>query len=158
MSTNDNNVMANPNSVANDRNKAIRDFGIAKPLMISLRNHETRKWLYSLEPWEITSWEHVVEKFTKNEAIEKMPTYAKFLKDMNLPRFLPNNLEENKKIFEKVSEMANRKGCSTSQLALAWVHHRGNDVYPIPGTTKIANLNSNIGALSLKLTPQEMAQ
>ncbi|KAG6419976.1 hypothetical protein SASPL_116490 [Salvia splendens] len=46
--------------------------------------------------------------------------------------------------------------CSPSQLALAWVHHQGDDVVPIPGTTKIDNFNDNIGALSVKLTPEEM--
>ncbi|CAK9324882.1 unnamed protein product [Citrullus colocynthis] len=75
-----------------------------------------------------------------------------------LPRFQPENLEHNKIIFEKVSELAARKGCTTSQLALAWVHHQGTDVVPIPGTTKLKNLQSNIEALSLKLTPQEMAE
>jgi len=54
--------------------------------------------------------------------------------------------------------MAARKGCSTSQLALAWVHHQGSDVCPIPGTTKIQNFNDNVGALSVKLTPEEMAK
>lgn len=53
--------------------------------------------------------------------------------------------------------MAKSKGCTPSQLALAWLHHQGNDVCPIPGTTKIENLNQNIGALSVKLTPEEMA-
>ena len=52
--------------------------------------------------------------------------------------------------------MATRKGCTPSQLALAWVHHQGNDVCPIPGTTKIENFNQNVGALSVKLTPEEM--
>ena len=75
-----------------------------------------------------------------------------------MPRFKPENMEHNRKIFEQVNEMAARKGCTTSQLALAWVHHRGNDVCPIPGTTKIANLNQNVGALSVKLTPEEMAE
>lgn len=75
-----------------------------------------------------------------------------------LPRFQPENLEHNKSIFEKVSELAARKGCTTSQLALAWVHHQGTDVVPIPGTTKLKNLQSNIEALSLKLTPEEMAE
>ncbi|KAK4258166.1 hypothetical protein QN277_007646 [Acacia crassicarpa] len=75
-----------------------------------------------------------------------------------LPRFYPENMEHNKTIFERVNEMAKRKECSPSQLALAWVHHQGNDVCPIPGTTKIENLNQNIGALSLKLTPEEMAE
>ncbi|XP_038877959.1 probable aldo-keto reductase 2 [Benincasa hispida] len=75
-----------------------------------------------------------------------------------LPRFQPENLKHNKTIFEKVSELAARKGCTTSQLALAWVHQQGSDVVPIPGTTKLKNLQSNIEALSLKLTPQEMAE
>jgi aryl-alcohol dehydrogenase-like predicted oxidoreductase len=54
--------------------------------------------------------------------------------------------------------MAARKGCTSSQLALAWVHHQGSDVCPIPGTTKIANLDQNLGALLVKLTPEEMAE
>jgi diketogulonate reductase-like aldo/keto reductase len=41
---------------------------------------------------------------------------------------------------------------------LAWVHHQGNDVCPIPGTTKVENFNQNVGALSVKLTPDEMAE
>ncbi|XVE80858.1 hypothetical protein DITRI_Ditri15bG0014600 [Diplodiscus trichospermus] len=75
-----------------------------------------------------------------------------------LPRFQSENLEHNKHLFERVNEMAKRKGCNLSQLALAWVHHQGDDVCPIPGTTKMENLNENIGALSLKLTPEEMAE
>jgi aryl-alcohol dehydrogenase-like predicted oxidoreductase len=75
-----------------------------------------------------------------------------------LPRFQSENVEHNKIIFERVNEMAMRKGCTPSQLALAWVHHQGNDVCPIPGTTRIENFNDNIGALSVKLTPEEMVE
>ncbi|KOM56742.1 hypothetical protein LR48_Vigan10g263400 [Vigna angularis] len=75
-----------------------------------------------------------------------------------LPRFKPGNVEHNNIIFEKVKELATKKGCTTSQLALAWVHHQGNDVCPIPGTTKIENFNDNLGALSVKLTPEEIAE
>uniref|UniRef100_A0A2N9GJK4 NADP-dependent oxidoreductase domain-containing protein n=1 Tax=Fagus sylvatica TaxID=28930 RepID=A0A2N9GJK4_FAGSY len=75
-----------------------------------------------------------------------------------LPRFQPENLEHNKTIFEHVNEIAIRKGCTPSQLALAWVHHQGKDVCPIPGTTKIENFNQNVGALSVKLTLEEMAE
>lgn len=75
-----------------------------------------------------------------------------------MPRFQPENLAQNAVIFERVNDMAKRKGCTPSQLALAWVHHQGSDVCPIPGTTKIENLNQNIGALSVKLTPEEMAE
>ncbi|KAJ7957311.1 NAD(P)-linked oxidoreductase superfamily protein [Quillaja saponaria] len=75
-----------------------------------------------------------------------------------LPRFQAENLEHNKTIFEQVNELAARKGCTPSQLALAWVHHQGNDVCPIPGTTKTENFNQNIGALCIKLTPEELAE
>ncbi|KAL0456696.1 UNVERIFIED_CONTAM: putative aldo-keto reductase 2 [Sesamum latifolium] len=54
--------------------------------------------------------------------------------------------------------MASRKGCTTSQLALAWVHHQGNDVCPIPGTTQIQNLEQNIDALAVKLMAEEMVE
>ncbi|PRQ38196.1 putative perakine reductase [Rosa chinensis] len=90
---------------------------------------------------------------------------AKFIENLpnddfrkNMPRFQAENLEHNKTIFERVSDLAARKGCTPSQLALAWVHHQGNDVCPIPGTTKIENFNQNIKALSVKLTPEEMAE
>jgi aryl-alcohol dehydrogenase-like predicted oxidoreductase len=88
----------------------------------------------------------VIQTFSENDFRKKMP------------RFHPENIETNKTIFERVSEMASRKGCTPSQLALAWVHHQGDDVVPIPGTTKIKNLNDNIGALSVKLTADEMKE
>ncbi|CAA7400631.1 unnamed protein product [Spirodela intermedia] len=75
-----------------------------------------------------------------------------------VPRFQPENLRENALIFERVQAMAKNKGCTPSQLALAWVHHQGSDVCPIPGTTKIENLNQNIGALAVELTPDEIAE
>ncbi|XP_015088145.1 auxin-induced protein PCNT115 [Solanum pennellii] len=75
----------------------------------------------------------------------------------HLPRFQAENLEHNKKLYERICDMAAKKGCTPSQLALAWVHHQGNDVCPIPGTTKIENFNQNIGALSVKLTSEDMA-
>ncbi|GFP94204.1 probable aldo-keto reductase 2 [Phtheirospermum japonicum] len=74
----------------------------------------------------------------------------------NFPRFQTKNLEKNEQIYEQVTKMATRKGCTPSQLALAWVHHQGEDVSPIPGTTKMDNFNENIKALSVKLTREEM--
>ncbi|KAG5383039.1 hypothetical protein IGI04_034509 [Brassica rapa subsp. trilocularis] len=75
-----------------------------------------------------------------------------------LPRFKQENLDHNKILYDKVCAISEKKGCTPAQLALAWVHHQGDDVCPIPGTTKIENLNQNIGALSVKLTPDEMAE
>ncbi|KAI3822985.1 hypothetical protein L1987_10588 [Smallanthus sonchifolius] len=74
----------------------------------------------------------------------------------SMPRF--QNVDHNKTVFERVNEMATRKGCTAAQLALAWVHHQGTDVVPIPGTTKLENFNQNIRALSEKLTPEEMVE
>lgn len=88
----------------------------------------------------------LVERFGEND-------YRK-----TIPRFKPENFEHNKHVFERVSEMAARKGCTPAQLALAWVHHRGTDVFPIPGTTKLKNLEENIKALFVELTPDEMAE
>ncbi|KAI4334845.1 hypothetical protein L6164_013554 [Bauhinia variegata] len=76
----------------------------------------------------------------------------------NMPRFQPENFEHNKLIFERINEMATRKGCTPAQLALAWLHHQGNDVCPIPGTTQIKNFNENIGALSVQLLREEMVE
>ncbi|XP_051118115.1 probable aldo-keto reductase 5 [Andrographis paniculata] len=69
---------------------------------------------------------------------------------------LGKNLENNKVVYERVMEMATSKGCSPSQLALAWVHHQGDDVCPIPGTTKITNFDQNAGALVVKLSSEEV--
>ncbi|KAK2359792.1 putative aldo-keto reductase [Trifolium repens] len=85
-------------------------------------------------------------------------TFTKEDYRQHMPRFQPENLQQNQTIFERVSELATKKGCTPSQLALAWLHHQGNDVCPIPGTTKIENFNENIGALSVKLTPEEMTE
>ncbi|KAI5599644.1 hypothetical protein POPTR_002G234201v4 [Populus trichocarpa] len=79
-----------------------------------------------------------------------------YRKDMS--RFRPENLDHNRQLFERVNEIAARKQCTSSQLALAWLHHQGDDVCPIPGTTKIENFNQNVGALSVRLTLEEMAE
>ncbi|KAF8780679.1 hypothetical protein HU200_001282 [Digitaria exilis] len=76
----------------------------------------------------------------------------------NFPRFRPGNLDKNAQIFEHVYAMATKKGCTPSQLALAWVHHQGSDVCPIPATTKIENFNQNVGALAVKLTTEDMTE
>ncbi|KAK2996125.1 hypothetical protein RJ639_029555 [Escallonia herrerae] len=75
-----------------------------------------------------------------------------------VPKFQGENLQHNTSAYERVKEMAEKKGCTPSQLALAWVLHQGDDVVPIPGTTKIENFNENVGAASVKLTTEEMAE
>ncbi|KAH9320565.1 hypothetical protein KI387_015204, partial [Taxus chinensis] len=72
------------------------------------------------------------------------------------PRFQGENLERNHALFQKLSEISAEKGCSPSHIALAWVQHQGNDVVPIPGTTKIKNLDDNMFSLSVNLTEEDM--
>ncbi|XP_077228008.1 putative aldo-keto reductase 2 [Tasmannia lanceolata] len=73
-----------------------------------------------------------------------------------LPKFQATNMDHNALLFARLEEISKRKGCSPGQMALAWVHNQGTDVCPIPGTTKIENLEKNMEASSIKLTAEEM--
>eukprot|EP00253_Pinus_taeda_P018793 PITA_18793 len=75
-----------------------------------------------------------------------------------MPRLTEENLEKNNVTFAKIAEIASSKGCSPGQLSLASIFHQGNDISPIPGTTKVKNLEENIGALSVKITSNEMKE
>ncbi|KAH9288039.1 hypothetical protein KI387_032156, partial [Taxus chinensis] len=70
----------------------------------------------------------------------------------NRSRFDPENMKKNEILFKRVSNIAKKNNCTEAQLALAWVLHQGDDVVPIPGTTKTNNLDDNIGSLSIKLS------
>lgn len=61
------------------------------------------------------------------------------------PRFQAEHFDTNRKLVDAVVEMATSKECTPAQLALAWVLSRGEDVVPIPGTTKISRLDENMG-------------
>lgn len=72
------------------------------------------------------------------------------------PRFHGENFEKNKVLFERVSALAKKHGYTPAQLALAWVLHQGSDVAPIPGTSKVKNLDENIVSLWVSLSQQEL--
>jgi len=73
-----------------------------------------------------------------------------------VPRFEKEAFEKNLELVRAVESMATAKGCTTSQLALAWVHAQGDDVFPIPGTRRIKYLEDNVKALGVKLTAEEV--
>ncbi len=73
----------------------------------------------------------------------------------NNPRFQGHNFKENLKLVDLVSQIAHEKNCTASQLALAWVLSKGEDIAPIPGTKQTKYLEENIGALEISLTEQE---
>jgi aryl-alcohol dehydrogenase-like predicted oxidoreductase len=76
----------------------------------------------------------------------------------NHPRFESGNLERNRQLVAKVENLTARKACTPGQIALAWVLSKGNDVVPIPGTKHRAYLEENVGALEVKLTPDEIVE
>lgn len=67
------------------------------------------------------------------------------------PRFQGENFRKNLELVEEVEEMAAEKGCTPAQLALAWVLAQGDDVVPIPGTTRREHLEDNVAALEVGL-------
>src|SRR5215208_7231766 len=68
------------------------------------------------------------------------------------PRFQGENFQKNLELVEKVKEIADEKGVTAGQLALAWVLSQGEDVVPIPGTTKVKNLEENVAAADIDLS------
>ena len=72
------------------------------------------------------------------------------------PRFQGENFERNLKLVDRMCDLAREKGCTASQLALAWVLAQGEDIVPIPGTKRRAYLEENIGALHLQLTADDL--
>ncbi len=76
----------------------------------------------------------------------------------NHPRFQGENFTRNLELVRRISEIAARKHCTPGQLALAWVLAQGDDIVPIPGTRRSRNLDENIGALAVRLTPAELAE
>jgi aryl-alcohol dehydrogenase-like predicted oxidoreductase len=72
------------------------------------------------------------------------------------PRFTGENFEKNIALVREVEKMAGEKGCTTAQLALAWVLAQGEDIVPIPGTKHVRYLDDNIGALEVKLSRDDL--
>ncbi|XP_040999689.1 perakine reductase-like isoform X1 [Juglans microcarpa x Juglans regia] len=75
-----------------------------------------------------------------------------------LPRFSGENLEKNKNLYSRLAILAEKHACTTAQLALAWLLHQGEDIFPIPGTTKVGNIDDNIGSLSVKLSKDDLKE
>ena len=74
-----------------------------------------------------------------------------------VPRFAPENLEANQPLVELVRDMAAKKGSSPARVALAWLLARKPWIVPIPGTTKSARLEDNLGAANLTLDKDDLA-
>ncbi len=76
----------------------------------------------------------------------------------NTPRFQGDNFQKNLELVERVKKIAQRKQCTPSQLALAWVLAQGDDIVPIFGTKRRQYLEENIRALEIELTPSDLEE
>jgi aryl-alcohol dehydrogenase-like predicted oxidoreductase len=73
------------------------------------------------------------------------------------PRFQGENFKKNLELVERIRELAKKKGAQPSQLALAWMLARGEDLVPIPGTTRRKHLEENVAALEIPLSAEDLA-
>ncbi len=75
----------------------------------------------------------------------------------NNPRFADGNLDHNLRLVQAIWELADARGCTPGQLALAWLLHQAPDIVPIPGTRRIERLNENAAAAMIRLDAAELA-
>ncbi|OOF41677.1 aldo/keto reductase [Rodentibacter mrazii] len=75
-----------------------------------------------------------------------------------IPRFTPENMQQNVKLIRLVKRWANQKGCTPAQFSLAWLLAQKAFIVPIPGTTKGYHLMDNLGADAVKFTTEELSR
>jgi len=76
----------------------------------------------------------------------------------NQPRFASENLDHNRHIVDVIQAIADEKGATAAQIALAWVHAQGADIVPIPGTKRRKWLEQNAGALEIELDTDDLTR
>lgn len=72
------------------------------------------------------------------------------------PRFQGENFTRNLQLVDRVKELADDKGCTAGQLALAWLLAQGSDIVPIPGTKHRRRLEKNLGAADISLSSEDL--
>ena len=89
-------------------------------------------------------------------SIEDMPEND--TRSARFPRFARENFQKNLELADKVREVAEEKGITPGQLALAWLLAQGDDIVPIPGTKRREYLEENAGAASVTLTEDDLTR
>ncbi|ETN45691.1 uncharacterized protein HMPREF1541_09524 [Cyphellophora europaea CBS 101466] len=74
------------------------------------------------------------------------------------PRFNKENFHKNLELVDELNKIAEKKGCTSGQLVLAWLMSQGDDIIPIPGTTRIKNFDENMGSLKVQISKEEDQQ
>jgi len=75
---------------------------------------------------------------------------------VNMPRYQGENFYKNLELVEKIKILADKKGCTPSQLAIVWVLAQGEDIITIPGTKRINYLEENIASENVQLTKDDL--
>jgi len=157
--------------------------GKVKKLGISEASAETIRKAHSVHPvtalqTEYSLWSRDIEKNNVLETINELgislvayaPLGRGFLTGQiknptdlkendgrkSWPRFQAEAITENTKLLEKLTQIANELSCTLNQLAIAWVLAKGNGIVPIPGTTQVKNLESNLKALDVVLSVDQI--
>lgn len=71
------------------------------------------------------------------------------------PRFSEENFPKNLELVDRITAIAKKKGCTPSQLTLAWIMAQGDDFFPIPGTTNVGRLVENLESVKVKISSEE---
>jgi len=77
---------------------------------------------------------------------------------LGLPRFSEENFSKNLVLVDAITKLAEKKGCTPGQLALAWLLKQGDNVIPIPGSRQLKHFEENLGALKVTLSPEEVKE
>jgi aryl-alcohol dehydrogenase-like predicted oxidoreductase len=95
----------------------------------------------------------LTSSFCNGKAVGEKDFRPKFM-----PRFLEANREQNIKVLGQFRLLADKKGCTVSQLALAWLLKQGDDIFPIPRTKQVKYLEENLEALEVALSDDDEAE
>jgi aryl-alcohol dehydrogenase-like predicted oxidoreductase len=90
--------------------------------------------------------------------IDENTTFDKSDFRNSVPRFTPENRKANQAVVDLLTRIANEKGATPAQIALAWLLAQKPWIVPIPGTTKLSRLDENIGSLTINLTPEDLRE
>lgn len=74
------------------------------------------------------------------------------------PRFTQENIDNNVSVIQPLKDIADEKGVSPSQLAIAWLLHQGDDIVPIPGTKRRTHLEENMAAVDIALSADDVSR
>lgn len=83
---------------------------------------------------------------------------SKDIRPVVMPRFLEGNRQKNVELVSQFKKLADKKGCTTAQLAIAWLLKQGDDIIPIPGTKRLKYLEENWASIEIQLTEEEEAE